>query len=125
MTAGIVSQVGRTLGKMEFDQTTVTAFPGSSGGGVFTEEGEYVGMIVRGAGEGFNLMVPIRRIRTWAEENDLEWALDPSIEAPSLSKIKNIPVEDSGLKRKGGGAGEDSEKKFPFLIIRSTVDKNE
>ena len=60
MTSGIVSQVGRTLGKVEFDQTTVTAFPGSSGGGVFLEDGRYMGMLVRGAGEGFNLVVPVR-----------------------------------------------------------------
>ena len=72
MTYGIVSQVGRTLGagKVEYDQTTVTAFPGSSGGGVYTTDGKYVGMIVRGAGEGFNFMVPVRRMVRWAEEHN-------------------------------------------------------
>ena len=116
MTTGIVSQVGRTLGKVEFDQTTVTAFPGSSGGGVFLQNGNYVGMLVRGAGENFNLIVPIRRIQEWAKENNLEWALDPAKKAPSISKIKDISIEDSGLKKKGTGAGEDSEKAYPFLI---------
>ncbi|HAT67623.1 MAG TPA: hypothetical protein DCS66_24005, partial [Flavobacteriaceae bacterium] len=43
MTRGIVSQVGRVLNLGSgdgtvFDQTTVTAFPGSSGGGVFLSE---------------------------------------------------------------------------------------
>ncbi|MAG59550.1 hypothetical protein CMO96_02045 [Candidatus Woesebacteria bacterium] len=124
MTTGIVSQVGRVLGDIargaEFDQTTVTAFPGSSGGGVFLENGEYVGMIVRGAGEGFNFMVPIRRMQDWADENGLSWALDPSAKAPTFDEIKKIPVE--------GLAGEEADKegdeesfsvedpRFPFLI---------
>ncbi len=48
MTTGILSQTGRILpdvGKHVFDQTTVTAFPGSSGGGVYTIDGKCVGML--------------------------------------------------------------------------------
>lgn len=115
MTSGIVSQVGRTSGKVEFDQTTVTAFPGSSGGGVFLQDGRYMGMLVRGAGEGFNLVVPVRRMVSWAQDANLLWALDPSIDPPSLDEIDRIAVEDAGLKQKGGGAHED-DKKIPFLI---------
>ena len=81
MTRGIVSQVGRVLSLgtgdgTVFDQTTVTAFPGSSGGGVFLSErsgdkaGQYMGMLVRGAGETFNLIVPVRRMRSWAAKQD-------------------------------------------------------
>ena len=59
MTDGIYSQHGRlikSLNKHVFDQTTVTAFPGSSGGGVYLKSNaKYIGMLVRGAGEGFNL----------------------------------------------------------------------
>ena len=67
MTDGIYSQHGRvikTLNKRIFDQTTCVAFPGSSGGGVFLKRDDprYVGMLVRGAGEGFNLIVPVRRM---------------------------------------------------------------
>jgi len=123
MTSGIVAQVGRIHGKVEFDQTTVTAFPGSSGGGVYLEDGRYVGMLVRGAGEQFNLMVPIRRMKKWAEENDLLWALDPSEKMPTWEEIKKISVEDSGFKgehsddkesfKKGGGFSP-----YPFLIKR-------
>jgi len=124
MTTGIVSQVGRTLGKVEFDQTTVTAFPGSSGGGVFLQDGTYIGMLVRGAGENFNLIVPIRRIQAWAEENKLIWAIDPSVEAPSVSEIKGIVIEDSGLKKKSGGAGSDAKKDYPFLIRKTLTTSN-
>jgi len=114
MTSGIVSQVGRTSGKVEFDQTTVTAFPGSSGGGVFLQDGRYMGMLVRGAGEGFNLVVPVRRMMEWAKSTNLLWALDPELEVPTLNEIEAISVEDAGLKRKRGGRPD--KKKFPFLI---------
>jgi S1-C subfamily serine protease len=101
MTTGIMSQVGRTVSlsggsKVLFDQTTVTAFPGSSGGGVFTTDGRYIGMLVRGAGETFNLIVPVRRMRAWAESENLVWAMDPKVEAPSLGEIEKMAVESKG-----------------------------
>jgi hypothetical protein len=103
MTTGIVSQIGRVLTfgahTVIFDQTTATAFPGSSGGGVFMGEGEhtgeYVGMLVRGAGETFNLIVPVRRMKEFAKENDLMWALDPALEAPCLKEVDERPIEGS------------------------------
>ena len=117
MTTGIVSQVGRTMGKVEFDQTTVTAFPGSSGGGVFLQNGSYVGMLVRGAGENFNLIVPIRRIKDWAEKNKVLWAIDPAVALPSLDLIESYSIEDSRLKNKSTGVGDNKEViKYPFLI---------
>ena len=129
MTRGIVSQVGRVLSLgtgdgTVFDQTTVTAFPGSSGGGVFLSErsgnntGQYMGMLVRGAGETFNLIVPVRRMRSWATEQDVLWAIDLEQEIPALKDILSIPVEGSKSK------DEDDKKsvqtsdaiKFPTLI---------
>lgn len=83
LTTGIVSQVGRVYRGDVYDQTTVTAFPGSSGGGVYHKEtGEYVGMLVRGAGETFNLIVPVRRMREWAESEDCLWAIDTEVPIP-------------------------------------------
>lgn len=101
MTTGIMSQVGRMLAlnsstKVLFDQTTVTAFPGSSGGGVFLTTGEYIGMLVRGAGETFNLIVPMRRIQKWAKSESIEWALDPTAKAPTLEEINKLPKEKIG-----------------------------
>ena len=101
MTTGIMSQVGRMLAlnsstKVLFDQTTVTAFPGSSGGGVFLTDGQYIGMLVRGAGETFNLIVPIRRINKWAKSENIMWALDPSVDAPALEEIHKLPKEKMG-----------------------------
>ena len=112
MTSGIVSQVGRTYGKVEFDQTTVTAFPGSSGGGVYLRDGTYVGMIVRGAGEGFNLMVPVRRMARWAKEHDIMWALDPEVKVPTIEEINQLPIETTTKE-------ELSEKKISKKQYRS------
>jgi len=96
MTTGIVSAHGRLIGKTIYDQTTVTAFPGSSGGGVYLTDGRYVGMLVRGAGEGFNLIVPARRMRSWAKRVKMDWALDPRVKMPTEEEIKKIPIEDIG-----------------------------
>ena len=114
MTDGIMSQIGRILnigsagGGVVFDQTTVNAFPGSSGGGVFvagdSEEtkqyrGQYCGMIVRGAGETFNLIVPIRRMRAWSKAAGCHWAIEDNPKSiPTLSEIYSPKwiVEDTG-----------------------------
>jgi len=121
MTTGIISQVGRTLNKYEYDQTTVTAFPGSSGGGVYLQNGKYVGMIVRGAGEGFNLMVPVRRMIRWTDKNDMSWALDPKEEMPSMDDILSMQIEDSGIISDDDDDDDDDdeysvENSFPFRI---------
>jgi len=119
MTTGIMSQVGRTVSlsggsKVLFDQTTVTAFPGSSGGGVFTTDGRYIGMLVRGAGETFNLIVPVRRMKVWAESEKLIWAMDPKAKAPSLGEIEKMAVESKGDLK-------DESKPIIFGIPRTRV----
>ena len=141
LTTGVISQTGRVLdlgaNGVVFDQTTVTAFPGSSGGGVFLKSnGEYIGMLVRGAGEQFNLIVPVRRIRDWAKSAKIEWAVDPSLPMPSADELKKIPVEDSGVKFEPGydaaksphqGTDEESavNREFPFLLKRPVAVRNE
>jgi S1-C subfamily serine protease len=127
MTSGIISQIGRILddAKVEYDQTTATSFPGSSGGGVYLKNGAYVGMIVRGAGEGFNLAVPVRRMKKWADRTNILWAMDDNVPLPSEEELEAMPAEDSGhtFKRPAGkkpskedfhGKWQDSE--FPILF---------
>jgi len=104
MTDGIMSQHGRVLSNQVYDQTTVTAFPGSSGGGVYLQDGRYVGMVVRGAGEGFNLIVPIRRLAKWAETAGVKWAIDPSIPLPTEEELLKLPIEDVGASFKSRNA---------------------
>ena len=96
MTSGNVSQIGRVIGKETFDQTTVAAFPGSSGGGVSLEDGRYVGMLVRGAGETFNLTVPIRRMIKWSKKAKIEWAINDAVKPPTMEELEQMPIEDIG-----------------------------
>lgn len=117
MTAGIVSQIGRIIpeSKFELDQTSVTAFPGSSGGGVYLEDGRYMGMLVRGAGEQFNMIVPVRRMISWAKDNNILWILDPAQTAPSLKELESTPVEDIGVTFITETKKEDKEAKPSIL----------
>jgi hypothetical protein len=104
-TTGVLSQVGRTLAMKGanvkvFDQVTAVAFPGSSGGGMYLKEnGEYIGMLTQGVQklQGFNFIVPIRRIHAFAADAKIEWAIDPNATMPTLKEIDKIPVEDRGI----------------------------
>jgi S1-C subfamily serine protease len=79
LTDGIISRTGRVHEGKVFDQSNATAFPGSSGGGIFSQDGRYVGMITRGAGETFNLYIPGRRMREWLTEAKFLWVIDPAV----------------------------------------------
>ena len=126
MTDGIYSQTGRLikqLNKHVFDQTTVAAFPGSSGGGVFLKsDASYVGMLVRGAGETFNLIVPVRRMQDWCEKNKIMWALDPKVKLPTDEELAKIPVEDVGADFSPENEAKKAlkrslvERDYPFLL---------
>jgi len=122
MTDGIYSQHGRlikSLNKHVFDQTTVTAFPGSSGGGVYLKsDARYVGMLVRGAGEGFNLIVPVRRMVEYCEKHKIMWALDRKIAMPSEEELKKLPIEHTPKLKKEEDATDEAEAKkmFPFML---------
>jgi len=82
VTLGIVAQTDRELKGQRFDQTTCLCYPGSSGGGIFTYEGECIGLITRGVGPGLNFIVPARRIKAWAEREGIAWAFDRTIPVP-------------------------------------------
>jgi S1-C subfamily serine protease len=102
-TTGVLSQTGRTLAGegatvKVFDQVTAVAFPGSSGGGIYLKDsGEYIGMLTQSVNklQGFNFIVPVRRLRTWAKESKIEWAIDPAVKMPTLAEIETMPVEDA------------------------------
>ena len=124
MTDGIYSQHGRvikSLNKRIFDQTTCTAFPGSSGGGVYLKHdgnARYVGMLVRGAGEGFNLIVPVRRMVEYCEKNKIMWALDPKVKMPNEEELNKMPVENTPKEKEEVKSAEKeaAKKMFPFRL---------
>lgn len=96
MSAGIQSQIGRITASVVFDQTTAAAYPGSSGGGVFTEDGRCVGLILRQRGEAFNLYVPYRRIVRWAVRSNLKWVIDESLPLPSDEERSKLSIDEEG-----------------------------
>ncbi len=135
-TTGVLSQIGRTL-EMKganvkvFDQVTAVAFPGSSGGGMYLKEnGEYIGMLTQGVQklQGFNFIVPVRRIHAFAADAKIEWAVDPNAPLPTLKEIDKIPVEDQGVLPAGlpadraGAAPAKAGKRFNFDDARSYVE---
>ena len=122
MTDGIYSQHGRILKRINkriFDQTTCTAFPGSSGGGVYLKSNaQYVGMLVRGAGEGFNLIVPVRRMVEYCEKHNIMWALDAEIPMPAEEDLKKMPIENTPKEKEEfkDAEKEAAKKMFPFML---------
>lgn len=122
MTDGIYSQHGRvikSLNKHIFDQTTCVAFPGSSGGGVYLKsDARYVGMLVRGAGEGFNLIVPVRRMVEYCEKHKIMWALNSKVAMPTEEELEKMPIENSPKEKEEAKdeEGEATKKLFPFML---------
>lgn len=123
LTTGVISQIGRVLelgaNGVTFDQTTATAFPGSSGGGMYLKaDGRYVGMLVRGAGEGFNFIVPVRRLAAWAKSANVEWAVNPAVAFPTDAELAKLPVEDSGITFSGSYTDKAKavNSEFPFML---------
>ena len=118
VTRGTMSQLGRIIGgsKVIYDQCTVTAFPGSSGGAVTMADGRIVGMLVRGTSvQGFNLIVPVRRWRKWAKSAGVLWAMDPAVKMPPSAVLDAMPIESAGGNK---SASPPNGKRFPVLIRR-------
>jgi S1-C subfamily serine protease len=96
ISLGIMSQTDRDLLRTgrTFDQTSVMAYPGSSGGGVYTQDGKCIGLLVRGVGAGLNFIVPARRIVPWAKKMKVEWAVNPAIKVPTRVVRVETPLDD-------------------------------
>jgi len=79
VSTGIVSQIGVTIAGTLWsvlDQMTTPAFPGSSGGPVFTGDGEVVGVLVGGVSPVLDFFVPVRAMWLFAETQNVRFALD-------------------------------------------------
>ena len=96
VSQGVMSQTDRDIlqtGKV-FDQTSCMGFPGSSGGGVYLEDGRCIGLLVRGAAPGLNFIVPMRRILPWAKKMGVEWAVDPTVPVPLTRAENKLEIVD-------------------------------
>lgn len=124
-TTGVISQIGKILNDRVYDQTSCVSYPGSSGGGVFTEDGVYVGTLVRGAGVGFNLIVPMRRTLDWAKKTNAMFIFNdnptPSILGPiELAEDQPpvvLPVEKSVAKDEDTEANKNSKESDSVRVI--------
>lgn len=100
---GCISQIGRILMNNPFigtffDQVSCTAFPGSSGGGVFRGDGENkgkcIGLLSRQRAETFNYIIPARRMFLFCEDNHLMWTIDKNSTMPYLNDFNKILLDE-------------------------------
>jgi S1-C subfamily serine protease len=89
LTTGVVSQHDRAQVGHKFTQISASHFPGSSGGGVFLEDGRYVGMVIATISPTYGFATPINAIREWLHKSKLDFVVDNSITPPALSRTKS------------------------------------
>lgn len=104
VSGGVVAYVGRYRydgarslepDAVVYDQVSLTAFGGCSGGGVFRADGACIGLVIEFLGPektpGILCIAPTRRMLEFAREARCEWALSPAVPVPdrlSLTKSK-------------------------------------
>jgi len=107
VTTGVISQIGRRFPEYpgEFDQVSCQGLPGSSGCGVYLRDGRFIGMLTMGirGSDSFHYIVPLRRIKAWAEKMHVGWALGIGL-PPTQADLDKIPIEDSGTMFKSTSA---------------------
>jgi S1-C subfamily serine protease len=81
---GEISNLGRSWEDQPQDICTAPTYPGNSGSPVVCREsGRVLGLVRGGAAGGLTLYTPTWRVRDWAREARVEWALDPSLPVTS------------------------------------------
>lgn len=95
---GIFSNVGR-LGKhgQIFDQVTVSFDSGSSGGGVFLEDGKCIGLVLEGNAGCVAHMAyirPTREIQKWAKQVGVDFLFDRTRPVPTDEELGRWPILD-------------------------------
>lgn len=114
-TTGVISQHGRLVEGIVFDQVSTTAQPGSSGCGIYLKaDGRYVGMLVRGArgSDTFNFMTPVRTIIDWSRKHGIYWLLDSSVPVDLSDKTVEDFKEAPSVEERSFLTGDE----YTFLI---------
>ena len=63
-------------------------------------------MLVRGAGEGFNLIVPIRRMVEYCDKHGIMWALDPKVAMPTEDELKKLRNAVAEVEKQSNSVGK-------------------
>lgn len=104
LTEGIVAQPGIIYNQVLFDRTTVIAYRGSSGGGVYRKNGICIGLLesiyMRNDVEGgVNNVIPARRLIAYAKRVGVSFAVDPHISVPANDVLRSNIEESSTFYR--------------------------
>lgn len=80
VSLGYIAAIGRKpvskgVGDVGGDSITATAYPGSSGGGVFDLDYRVIGLLVYGWGDSWTSIVPVREMRRFAAAKSVEYLL--------------------------------------------------
>lgn len=88
---GTVGHLHRRIDGVRMFQMSCVIAAGSSGGGVFTSDGLWIGSTACVLIPGIGFAVPIDTYHAWLCSKNLGWVLDPSIPAPTRAEIiKNL-----------------------------------
>lgn len=87
---GFLSQYGRTINEKSFFQTSASAVPGSSGGGLFLTSAAQYGVLVRGSDSSINFGVGYQRIRDWFKRANVEYVINPNAEVKPLDSVVEV-----------------------------------
>ncbi len=93
-SVGYISQHGREYNGKVLDQVSSIVYGGASGSGVFTTDGQYIGMVTMMTAPQIGYMVPVRRMHEWATRAKVVWALNPLVSMPGAEALKSLPVEN-------------------------------
>ncbi len=72
---GILSQYDREFLKHTLDESSTLVYPGNSGGGLFTEDGQLVGIACARSRASMCLFTPLRVMYEWIEQENLQFLL--------------------------------------------------
>jgi hypothetical protein len=75
-------------------------------------------MLVRGAGETFNLVVPMRRIHSWLKRTKTEWLIDPNMTAPKIDDdwMRKNNIEETHHDKPEANRADAKKEAYEFMI---------
>jgi S1-C subfamily serine protease len=102
-SSGVVSQPSIISKGIVFDRTSLITLYGGSGGGMYTKDGECIGMldgiyVSYGVESGINNIIPARRIVAYAKRVGVMWAINPYLKMPA--NIHSTTIEETNTFRR-------------------------